>query len=840
MTGTPSVTPPVPPPAPWNAVRQRAPALPVACSFAIGIAIDFHIPSDFRVWITLAVATWLAWLACFIARRSPPGVVLLLMSSAVVGGLWHHLRWSIVRPDHIAGFATEAPSPVRLNGRITESPVVVPKREQDFPSAIPQHDHTLFLVECRELVSADQTTPVSGLARIDVAGHVLHATVGDEIDVVGQFALPTGPRNPGAFDFRRFLRASGVHVLVRCEEPDDVRIISQGKELIRHVQARLRRTTEQRLNERLTRQTAPVGVALLLGTRTNIPEELRIDFAESGTMHILAISGSNVGILAGLLWVIARILGFRRRWTVAAVLGGILAYAFLADNQPPVLRAVLMIFAVLAGRPWHRNGSPINALALAALGVLVWNPSNLFDVSAQLSFLAVAALLWAPGLTSTLWNCANESPLDKLDTLNEPAWRRGARMAFRWLVAAHVTMAAIWLFTLPLTMARFHLLSPIGFGVNVLLAPVVVLVLWCGYALLLTMWLAPPLAGLFAVAFDAGLRLMLSLVAWGAERPWGHLYLAGPTEGWLVGFYFVLILIVAGRGHDSLRWVGWRLLLVWIIGGLGFSLVPSTPGELRCSFLSVGHGVAVLIEMPNGRTILYDTGQLADGRRAQQIVQSALWNARKSRIDALVLSHADVDHFNGVPGLARTIPIGTAFAHSSFLDFKQRAVVKICDALAERNIPLRLIWQGDRIPLDDSVTLRILHPPVNDRARPDNANSIVLAVEYAGRRILLTGDLEQSGLYRLLAQPRLDCDLLLSPHHGSPNANPRMLADWATPDYLIISGGRPEAAEKLQNLFGPETRVLSTTTGGAAIFTIGPDGDLRFQPRVERGTSVAR
>src|SRR5204862_610353 len=140
----------------------------------------------------------------------------------------------------------------------------------------------------------------------------------------------------------------------------------------------LRVRAEQMLQAKLSERTAPVGVALLLGTRTAIPEELRTAFAESGTMHILAISGSNVGILAGLLWVVAHLAGLGRTGSVCLILAGILGYSFVADAQPPVMRAVLMIVALLAGAPWHREGTMVNGLALAALGVLAWNPSHLF------------------------------------------------------------------------------------------------------------------------------------------------------------------------------------------------------------------------------------------------------------------------------------------------------------------------------------------------------------------------------------------------------------------------------------------------------------------------------
>ncbi len=226
--------------------------------------------------------------------------------------------------------------------------------------------------------------PVSGRERLEINGHLTEGAIGDDVEVVGLLSRPAGPRNPGAFDFRRYLRSDGLLASMHCGEPEDVRVIHASGNWLRRWQGHLRERAEQMLQARLSDRTAPVGVALLLGTRTAIPEELRTAFAESDTMHILAdFPRSNVGILAGLLWVVAHAAGLGRTGSVGLILTGILGYSFVADSQPPVMRAVLMIVALVAGAPWHREGTMVNWLALAAIGVLAWNPSYLFDVGAH-------------------------------------------------------------------------------------------------------------------------------------------------------------------------------------------------------------------------------------------------------------------------------------------------------------------------------------------------------------------------------------------------------------------------------------------------------------------------
>ncbi len=576
---------------------RRSPAVPVTAAFAIGMFADHLLEPVQEMWLVAAAACLVGWVVCLRCRIAWASAALLLAAVLSAGGGWHHWRWSIVGSDHIVRYAEETPQPVHLTGRLVDQPWIVPRKAHDLPVSIPEFDRTLCTVECHSLISGKNIETVSGRVRVEVSGHLVQGSVGDEVAVVGLLGRPAGPGNPGAFDFRRYLRSDGLLATVHCGEPEDVRVLQAGGSPFRRMQGRLRARAEQMLHEQLSERTAPVGIALLLGTRTGIPEELRTAFTESGTMHILAISGSNVGILAGLLWFVTHVAGIGRAASVASILAGVLAYSIVADSQPPVMRAVLMIVAALAGRPWHREASMANSLALAALGVLVWNPSHLFDVGAQLSFLAVAALIWAPSWSRRLREATSRAA-DPLTHLEKPLLTRWFRSGLRTLITVHVTIAAIWLFTLPLTMARFNLVSPVGFVVNVLLAPLVVVILWCGYALLMTGLLVPALAGPFAFGFDAGLRIMLGLIERAAAIPGGHLYLAGPSNGWLAGFYVCLAAVAFGLPASRLRGWGWRVMLVWVVGGLGFALWPRPAGELRCTFLSVGHGLAVVVELP--------------------------------------------------------------------------------------------------------------------------------------------------------------------------------------------------------------------------------------------------
>lgn len=798
--------------------------MPVAAAAALGIVADRALGISLIVSIALGVLLLVG--AAAARRKGGPGLSVALLLSAVVCAAvaWHHVRYTSVGPLELRRFAADEAQPVRIVGRLANQPVVLPRRQQDLPSAVPQFDLVVCTLDCRLLVSGDNRIPVTGYARLEVVGHVIHAQAGDLVEIVGRFHRPRGPENPGAFDFQDFLRRSAIFTVVRCTEPEGVRVVARGGSGWRSWQRALRGYCERMVAGWLSPGTAPVGVALLLGTRTSIPEDLRLAFAESGTMHILAISGANVGILAGLIWLCAHLLGLRRNATLAAILLGVLGYAFLADAQPPVMRAVLMLIAALAGRPWRRESTPGNALALALLGLVAWNPSHLFDVGAQLSFLAASALVWAPSLAQAAARGGNVAPL----LLPEPWPRALLRSALKSVLALTISLAAIWLFTLPLSMARFHLLSPVGFAANVLLAPLVVVVLWLGYALLVFGLMIPVLAVPFAAAFDRGLALMLAVVEGSASVPLGHFYLPGPSDGWLVGYYACLLAVVLGAPGHWLGKAGWRAMLAWIVAGLAALQFSSQSRALELTFLALGDGQAVLIQFPNGRLVVYDPGQLENGARARQAVQSALWARGRTSIDAVVLSHADVDQFNAVPGLARTMNIGQAFVHASFLDLKRAAVAKTVDALARHDVPIRLVWAGDRIAMDPDVEVRVLHPARGERHDDDNANSLVLRMEYGGRSILLAGDLDGRGRESLLRRDSGNVDLLLAPRRGALASNTRTWARWAAPDWVVVSGGRAPSLDRLRSIYANARALLATNQLGAITITVSPNGDLNW------------
>jgi competence protein ComEC len=284
--------------------------------------------------------------------------------------------------------------------------------------------------------------------------------------------------------------------------------------------------------------------------------------------------------------------------------------------------------------------------------------------------------------------------------------------------------------------------------------------------------------------------------------------------------------MVRGRAWIAPRWQV-AALSGWIVIGLLPPMWRATQRDsLECSFVAVGHGACVLLESPHGETLLYDAGSLGSPEYATQTIASYLWSRGIMRLDGIVISHADIDHYNAVPGLLQRFSVGTVYVSPMMFDGIDDSATRgpqvLLDAIRDAEVPIREVWSGDRLRIGHDTTLHVFHPPRQGVLGSDNANSITLAVEHAGRRLLLPGDLETPGIEDVMAELPYDCDVLLAPHHGSRRSDPPGFAVWSTPNWVVISGGpSSDVRPVVQTYERAGANVLHTNERGAIQFSLG-------------------
>jgi competence protein ComEC len=405
------------------------------------------------------------------------------------------------------------------------------------------------------------------------------------------------------------------------------------------------------------------------------------------------------------------------------------------------------------------------------------------------------------------WFESQPDPLEQLIEESRPLWERVLRRIGRAVVVTYAITLVIWLALAPLVAARYHLVSLAGILIGPPLVLFTSIALVTGFLLLLCTAVCPPLALPFALPTKWCLASCDFLVNASARLPVSYWYLGEIPDWWLWVFYIAFLVALTMRPFASrMRWAT-VAAASWLGVGLllGAARLPSD--ELRCTFLAVGHGGCTVLETPDGRTLLYDAGSLAGPDVTRRQIAPFLWHRGIRRIDEILLSHADLDHFNGLPALLDRFSVGQVSCTPTFADKSTPGVRVTLDVLEQRKIPIRIVRAGDRLSAGE-VEMEVLHPPVAGPAGNENARSLVLLVHHAGHALLLTGDLEGTGLERVLGLPPPRIDIFMAPHHGSKLVNKADLAAWARPKLVVSCEGPPRG----------RTRPAEPYTAAGALF----------------------
>ena len=794
--------------------EPRRPAIAAAAAVAGGVLLDrFGAPP---VALMLGVGAGCLVLAVLAPRVRRAAALGLLVAA---GAANHHAAWRAVSATDVSRRVTDERLLVRLTATLAGAP-----RGYEAADRPGWEDprRTVCDLDCERLDGDAGPVACTGSVRLYATGSLPDLAAGDRVRVTGWLSPVAGPTNPGQWDRRASLRRDGVRCQVRADAAT-VELVRRGWNLSAPLAA-LRSRCARTLEDVLPDRAVPAAKALLLGDRTDLTREDRRRFVASGTMHLLAISGLHVGILAAFAAAVCRLIGLPPLATAVGCVLTVGAFALLAESRPPVLRAVLFVSAAALSLAARRRVDVLNALCAAAAVVLAVTPAALFEVGTQLSFLAVAGLEWGRRVLP-----------------NRPRWwPAGPAEVGAGLYEGYRVTAGIWLFTGPLVAAAFGVLSPVGYLLNVVLLPPFGVVLGFGFVTLAAALVWPLSAWMPGLPFGAGLVALLWVVDAAAALPGGHAAVAAPPGWWLAGWYVGLlgslllpvraVRAAAGRAAIAAAILGWAAFGWFAPAAVSASNLPA--GAVRVTVLDVGHGSASLVELPDGSTLLYDCGSLSGGDRAADAVANALRARGRTRLNEVVISHADADHFNGLPGLLETVPVGGVTVGPRFAASGQADALAAVDAARTAGVPIARVAAGDRRTAG-GATLTALHPPAAlGGEASDNDRSVVILLEHAGRRALFTGDLEgprQTTLVKHYVTERgPGVDLLLAPHHGGKRANPASLAAALRPRVVAVSGAQHADPAFLRASY-PGADLFLTGERGAVTVTIAADGGVTVE-----------
>jgi len=580
---------------------------------------------------------------------------------------------------------------------------------------------------------------------------------------------------------------------------------------------------------------------MIIGERGYIEHELQDWFMATGTVHLLSISGSHLGLVAAVIyWMVKRlivwmptmlILIITRRLTISKIAilftwPAVALYAFLAGAELATVRSLIMItmamVALWLGHDRHLN----HTMSVALFLIVCHEPRAIFDISFQLSFLSVFVMIQMIGILGS-W--------DKEPIQDETGWR--PRVA-RHGVKALSFSAALTVTTFPVVAFYFNQVPWLGVLTNLAAIPLTGFIL-VPLGLSMAIWTMLTNAEVLAwgPVLEYAFTWLVEGVRWCATIPGAQWPIAAPSVPSMVLFYSGVL--VAGLPVLPKRWrmAGCGVALVLI----AWWLIPSghrgDGDHWRVTFLDVGQGDSALLELPDGQTILIDGGARHDrfdiGRN---VVAPFLWNRGVLHIDHVIGTHQQIDHVGGLIWILQHLSVGQFWDQG--VDRQEQFVTDLTSAIQARGIPKRTAMQGQEVLDSGPCRLTILNPqPESKSAGPIafhtgtelNNRSIVSRLDCGAHSILFAADIETGGLHHLPERGHQPVTVLKVPHHGARSS---LDQDWIRqlhPKYAIISVGE-------NNPYGhPAPAVIKTYEDQAiAIYRTDRDGAVWVQGRLSR------
>ena len=636
---------------------------------------------------------------------------------------------------------------------------------------------------------------------------------GDYVQFRASLKRPENFKNPGAFDYRRYLVRQNIYFRGAVYKEPDMILLRRGQGYF--FQTALERYRDQ-LRNFIFRYIPPperdIVLALTLGEQKTISDDLRDLFNQTGTTHIISISGLHVGLVAffsliffrSLLKIFPRLLllGNINKISYALSLVPILLYAAIAGMEIPVVRAALMSITLMAAILFRKTKDIFNALILAAIIILALDPPSLFDPSFQLSFLAVLAIIYVPGKLQLLFP---EQRAEEEESRYQRLVRKGKKNFIIFLlVSGSATLA-----TIPIVAYHFYRVSSVTILANAIVIPVLA-VLTTPVCLLLIIFysLCEPLCLLLAWIATYLVKISIYLINFFASWPYSSFLIPPPTGTEIACYYALLLFLLgtvsivarkrrnhAGKGQYKKEWGFLALLFLAAVFLLHHYLVKPPLKNLAMTVIDVGQGNSALIQVPGQKTILVDGGG-AEGSTfdmGRHVLAPFLLREKIRKIDIMILTHPHADHLNGLIYILKNFPIGEVWINGD--DAPDDAYQTMRDIIARKKIPLLIKGEGAPERTVNNLRVTFLHPGRQLTGKQSdytavNNRSLVLKLRFGEIAILITGDISADAEKRL-AQSRhdLQSDILLVPHHGSRTSSSDSFLDKVRPDIAIISCG---------------------------------------------------
>lgn len=739
--------------------------------------------------ILLTIALLCAFLAIYFFLKKQTQYLLLtclVFSLVIFGGLRTH---SILNSQFIEAKNT------KINALIIDEPSL-------------KRNKYRFLVKSQ----SKDTKGLTFIATINKKYLATKPKYGALVALAGEIKPPSYPTNPGQFDYGSYLKQKGVAGLFKLKSLKVIepRFGNPFKRLAYYLKKKILAIN----NQTLPYPYSDLYTGLVFGDHgTQLPDDMSDNFQKVGLMHLLVVSGSQVALLSGILLSIFRIFQCSNNITYILVTASNILFYFITGGGASIFRAVLMSQVALGIKMLKRNSDIYHIIACTALIMLLLNPISLFNLGAQLSFIATFALLFG---------------VPKITSLFPENWPK--------LIKETLSVSlAPFIFTTPLIWYAFQNISPISILSNLIVINWIEFLVVVGFFSTVIGFVLLPLTQIINNFCLVVMIILDKLVSFLANIPFSVIYITKPSILVVLILYVLIIFVLNAIQFKKTKKLVYAfiafLLLLFLL--LLPSLLPSK--YMKVTFIDVGQGDSILIETPNKRTILIDAGDLKRDFKTGAVVSDAGKNIVMpilnykgiNKLDLLISTHFHNDHIGGVPYILSNIVVGTALDNGGYHKHCQNYY----DVIKKKAIKRVAVRAGQAIKLDKSVTLNILYPinpdttPKNYFEDNENNNSIVVKLSYKDIDFLFTGDLEHEKEEALVSlyQEKLNSEVLKLGHHGSNTSSSEEFIDTVSPIFGIVSVGkknkfRHPSKKTLARFHNRKIKTIRTDKKGAIEF----------------------
>lgn len=599
--------------------------------------------------------------------------------------------------------------------------------------------------------------------------------VGNYVKIKGTINKPRGERNPGEFDYYKYLQSKEISALIYVGGARNIKIVDNKTTLGKNIIFKVRKAISKSINEIYNKRTAGLLKGLILADRSEIDYRVKENFINSGVIHVLAVSGLHVGFIVLIFFFLFSRVSIYPRTLLTII--GLIAFLLITNNPPSVFRATIMAVVMLLVFLSNRNYNAVNALAIAALILLVIDPAEIFNPGFQLSFSAVLSILIVYPLF--------DAKIREFDIQNK---------FLKYLILFIAVSLAAQLGTLPFTLIYFNKLSIVSLFANLLVIPLIGLIISLGILSLIVGSFWTWAALVFSSANMLTADVLFYIVKIFGELKFSYLFIREFSILDAVIYYVLFLIFIYALKRFSNSFA----IIITIILLIGNSIVYIQlddkellpDGELSVFMIDIGQGDGILLKFPNGKYGLIDAGNATPTfDNGERVIAPLLRRLGIDKIDYGFISHIDSDHYKGFLYLIANGFISKIYKPK--LDTSLSKDVRLEKLIHEKNVELE--YYSKKSIDFGNARMYILNDTTSTTYKKFDTNnkSGVFKIVHGNNTFLFVGDAEKQA-EKLLVNTYgkfLDVDVLKVGHHGSKTSSSEIFINYTKPDIALISVG---------------------------------------------------